>query len=35
MLAAAAIFKASHFRRDDAGLDRVAAAKRKQASWIK
>jgi release factor glutamine methyltransferase len=35
MLAAAAIFKVSHFRRDDAGLDRVAAAKRIQASWTK
>jgi release factor glutamine methyltransferase len=35
MLAAAATFKASHFRRDDAGMDRVAAAKRIQASWTK
>ncbi|MFH1080712.1 MAG: peptide chain release factor N(5)-glutamine methyltransferase [Pseudomonadota bacterium] len=31
----AAIFEESHFRRDYAGLDRVAAAKRNQASWTK
>lgn len=35
LLAAAAIFEESHFRRDYAGLDRVAAAKRKQASWTR
>ncbi len=35
LLAAAQIFEESHFRRDYAGLDRVAAAKRKQASWTR
>lgn len=35
MLTAADIFEDIRFRRDDAGLDRVAAARRKQASWTK
>lgn len=35
MLAAAAIFEVHYFRRDYAGLHRVAAAKRKQASWTR
>ena len=35
LLEEAAIFEAIDFRRDYAGLDRVAAAKRKRQSWIK
>jgi release factor glutamine methyltransferase len=35
LLAASGLFEEIRFRRDDAGLDRVAAAKRKQASWTK
>lgn len=35
MLAAADLFEEIRFYRDDAGLDRVAAARRKQATWTK
>jgi release factor glutamine methyltransferase len=35
LLAAPDLFEEIRFRRDDAGLDRVAAARRKQASWTK
>jgi release factor glutamine methyltransferase len=35
LLAATDIFEEIRFRRDYAGLDRVAAARRKQASWTK
>ncbi len=35
MLAAADLFEEIRFRRDDAGLDRVAVARRKQAAWTK
>lgn len=35
LLAATGLFENIRFRRDDAGLDRAASAKRKQASWIK
>ncbi|MBA4397056.1 MAG: peptide chain release factor N(5)-glutamine methyltransferase [Syntrophus sp. (in: bacteria)] len=35
LLGAADIFEDVRFRRDDAGLDRVATARRKQASWIR
>ena len=35
LLAGAAIFETIHFRRDYAGLDRVAAAKRKRQPWTR
>lgn len=35
LLAVAAFFEAHHFRRDYNGLERVAAAKRKRASWTR